>query len=131
MERIPGVELDKVWEDLPGRARAQVVQRLAQYDAALATCNFPMYGSLYYANDLLDALPSQMVRLDNSIHAGPNTQFAIGPTTNRAYFDDLRAEADPNLGPCRLFTILESQDLTEFLKGPILTNTFNLEQTGN
>jgi hypothetical protein len=55
-----------------------------------------------YANDLPDAQRSQIVQLDVSIHAERGTQFAIGPTTNRAYFDDLRVEVDPGLGPCKL-----------------------------
>ena len=104
MERSPGVELSKVWEDMPGRTRVKVVQKLTQYDAAFATCGLSMYGSLYYASDLPDAQPSQIVHLDASDYAELRTQFAIGLTTNRAYFDDLRAEVDPDLGPCKLLT---------------------------
>jgi hypothetical protein len=57
-----------------------------------------MYRSIYYASDLPDAQPSQIIQLDASIHAERGTKFAIGPTTNRAYFDDLRVEVDPDLG---------------------------------
>jgi hypothetical protein len=98
MERIVGVELDKVWEAMPGRSKVKVVQKLAQYDAAFATSGLSMYGSLYYARDVPDARPSQMV-LDG--------KFVIGPTTNRAYFDDLRGQVDPDLGPCMFLARLE------------------------
>jgi hypothetical protein len=106
MQRIPGVGLDKVWEDMSGPTRVKIIQKLAQYDVAFATCGFALYGSLYYPSDLPDVQPSQAVQLDASIHPEPRTQFAIGPTTNRAYFDDLRGEVEPDLGPCKLLTTI-------------------------
>ncbi|RMD44188.1 hypothetical protein DV735_g1027, partial [Chaetothyriales sp. CBS 134920] len=98
MERVAGVELDKVWDDMPGEKRFQVVQKLAKYDAAFATSGLSMYGSLYYADDVPDARPSQLIQ-----HGQQSAQFAIGPTTNRAYFDNLRAEVDLDLGPWSTF----------------------------
>jgi hypothetical protein len=38
MERVPGIELDKVWEDMPVRTRVKVVEKLAQYETAFVTC---------------------------------------------------------------------------------------------
>jgi hypothetical protein len=102
MERIVGVEFDKLWDDMPGRAKVKVVQQLAQYDAAFATSGLSMYGSLYYATDLPDAPPSQMV-LDGQ----QTPRFAVGPTTNRAYFDDLRSAVNPDLAPYRLLILVK------------------------
>jgi hypothetical protein len=57
---------------------------------------------VYYATDLPNVRPSQTVPDGQQV-----TQFAIGPTTNRAYFDDLRGEVDPDLGPCKLLAPIE------------------------
>ncbi|RMZ84963.1 hypothetical protein DV738_g299, partial [Chaetothyriales sp. CBS 135597] len=99
MERVSGIELDKVWDGMSGKEKFEVVQQLAQYDAAFATSNLPMYGSLYYASDVPGARPSQIIQGRQRA-----TQlFAIGPTTNRAYFDDRRGEVDLDLGPWSTF----------------------------
>jgi hypothetical protein len=52
MERSAGVELGKVWDDMSGNERLEVVDTMAGYEKAFVSAKFPMYGSLYYAKDL-------------------------------------------------------------------------------
>ncbi|KAJ8113860.1 hypothetical protein OPT61_g4116 [Boeremia exigua] len=99
MERSGGVELGKVWHDMSWEQRLEVVQALVEYEKAFVSANLPMYGSLYYATDLPSPSPSQFLNSGNSSEKGK--AFVVGPTTNRAFFDQGRDLVDANRGPCR------------------------------
>ena len=99
MERSGGVELGKIWQDMPWEERLEVVRTLVGYEKAFVSPNLPMHGSLYYAKDLPSPSPSQFLDSVNSIDKGE--AFAVGPTTNRAFFDQGRDSVETNRGPCK------------------------------
>lgn len=99
MERSDGLELSKVWDCMPGSNKFQIVRRLVEFEKALTSSHFPMYGSLYYANDLPEVRPNQLVDI-GSKEVTMHSVFVVGPTTNRTFFDDGRDAVDMNRGPC-------------------------------
>lgn len=99
MERSGGVELSKIWQDIPWEERLELVRTLVGYEKAFVSANFPMYGSLYYAKDLPSPSPSQFIDPFSSIDNGK--AFVVGPTTNRAFFDQGRDSVEVNRGPCK------------------------------
>ena len=101
MERSGGVELGKIWDDLPGPEKYQITKKLVGFEKAFVSANFPMYGSLYYAKDLPGALSNQHTILESSENKAASSVFAIGPSTNRTFFDDGRDTVNPDLGPCK------------------------------
>jgi hypothetical protein len=101
MERCCGVELQKVWGDIPDRQKAAVLQKVVSYEVAFAKSSFPMYGSLYYASDLTTAQTEQYLNTDLSpMKDRRPAMFAVGPTTNREFFDHGRADVSAYRGPC-------------------------------
>ncbi|KAJ5972391.1 Aminoglycoside phosphotransferase [Penicillium vulpinum] len=88
MEKSPGVELSKMWDDISGPEKLQIVQQLVEFEKALVSTRFPIYGSLYYAKDLPGVQSTQMIDLGTKNNSG--LDFAVGPTTNRTFFDDGR-----------------------------------------
>ena len=98
MERSRGVELGKIWHDMPWDQRLEVVRTLAGYEKAFASANFPMYGSLYYAKDPTNPDLNPYLDLVNS--TDKEGAFVVGPTTNRAFFDQGRDSVEVNRGPC-------------------------------
>ena len=101
MERSRGIELGKIWDDLPGPDKFEIVKKLAGFEKAFVSTRFPMYGSLYHAKDLPEVLPSQLVDLDSKMDDTVYSVFAVGPTTNRTFFDDGRDAVDVDRGPCK------------------------------
>jgi hypothetical protein len=99
MERSAGVELGKVWDDMSGGERLEVVDTLAGYEKAFVSAKFPMCGSLYYAKDLPSPSSSQFLSSVGS--ADEEKAFVVGPTTNRAFFDQGRDSVKVNRGPCK------------------------------
>jgi hypothetical protein len=99
MERSEGVELGKIWNDIPWEERLEVVRTLVGYEKAFVSANLPMYGSLYYAKDLPSPSPSQYLDTVSSIDE--EVAFVVGPTTNRAFFDQKRDSVEVNRGPCK------------------------------
>ncbi|KAE8151530.1 phosphotransferase enzyme family protein [Aspergillus avenaceus] len=98
MERSRGLELSKLWDQLPGSEKFQIVRQLVGFEKALTSSPFPMYGSLYYAKDLRNVRPNQLLDIE-SRRDSIDSIFAVGPTTNRTFFDDGRDAVDVNRGP--------------------------------
>lgn len=99
MERSEGVELGKIWHDVPWEEKLEIVRTLVGYEKAFVSASFPMYGSLYHAKDLPSPSPSQFLDSVNSI--GKEEAFVVGPTTNRAFFDQGRDSVEVDRGPCK------------------------------
>ncbi|KGO76261.1 Aminoglycoside phosphotransferase [Penicillium italicum] len=98
MERSRGVELSKLWDDIPGPDKLQIVRQLVVFEKALVSTRFPMYGSIYYADNLRNPHPNQMIELGRKKDS-VGAAFAVGPTTNRTFFDDGRNAVDVHRGP--------------------------------
>lgn len=84
MEKVRGVQLSSVWEDLHLLKKSKIVTQLAGFDKYLVSNPLPAYGSLYYSED-----PSG------------HSKFTMGPTNNRRFFDDGRGSLDLDRGPCK------------------------------
>ncbi|KAJ6181243.1 Aminoglycoside phosphotransferase [Penicillium mononematosum] len=88
MEKAPGVELGRIWEDLKSRDKLSIVKQTAAITCTLAQSRFPYHGALYRKQDVSQ---SESFVLDD--------EFAIGPTTGPAWFDNRRAEVEVHRGP--------------------------------
>jgi hypothetical protein len=95
MEKAPGVELGQIWEDLKSRDKLSIVKQIAAITCTLARSQFPYHGALYRRQDVSQ---SESFFLDD--------EFAIGPTTGRAWFDNRRAEVEVPRGPCMCLVYL-------------------------
>ena len=91
MEKCPGIELSRVWDELSGKEKIEIVKQLAIFTARLANTKFPFYGSLYYTRDIHDV---KKIQVDGI--------FSVGPTTSRTWFDDKRGEVEIYRGPCKM-----------------------------
>lgn len=99
MEKCPGIELHKVWDTITDLQKTAIIHKLVGYEAGFASSTLPMYGSLYYAKDLNSTKNDQCILppLEKNTRRCP--AFAIGPTTDRKFFDHGRAGATANQGP--------------------------------
>lgn len=100
MKKSQGVELGKLWDDIPGPDKLRIVQQLVIFEKALTSTRFPMYGSLYYADNLPNIHSNQMIEFEGKKNT-VSVNFAVGPTTNRTFFDDGRNAVDVDRGPCK------------------------------
>jgi hypothetical protein len=90
MEKCPGMELGRLWDDLSAKQRIDIVRQLATFSARLSKARFAYYGSLYDAKDIPDAISTKV-----------DDTFSVGATTSRTWFNDRRGEVDINRGPCK------------------------------
>ncbi|KAF2433877.1 hypothetical protein EJ08DRAFT_668550 [Tothia fuscella] len=99
MEKAPGIQLSKLWDELQGNKKYGIIQQLVGFEKALATAKLPAYGSLYYSDDLLES--TSAIALPVMDVNGSTKSFSIGPTNNRKYFDDGRGTLELDRGPWR------------------------------
>jgi hypothetical protein len=98
MERVPGHQLCDVWPTMSEAQRFKLVKNVVEIEAKLGKAQFSSYGSLYYRNDHPQAsLLGQLTKLNDS---GDSSRFAIGPVTQRAFWDGEKQYLDINRGPC-------------------------------
>ncbi|KGO74684.1 Aminoglycoside phosphotransferase [Penicillium italicum] len=88
MEKAGGIELGRVWDDLKPNDKLAIVKQIAHITCNLAQFRFPHYGALYRRDDI-ELFESKAIDDD----------FAVGPTVNRAWFDNGRGEVDVYRGP--------------------------------
>lgn len=113
MEKVPGRPLSEYWQSMAGKDRAKIAKQLAEYDCRLALAAFPMYGSLYYA-DQVPQKPGSSVPQEAVLK-----EFVVGPSTARTLFDDGRADVNPDCGPCK------SQPSLPSLNSPASVNKYS------
>lgn len=94
MEKCRGIELGRLWDDLSGKQKVDIVRQLATFSAQLSKARFSHYGSLYYSKDIPEIRGTEV-----------DSTFSVGPTTGRTWFDDKRGEIDIHRGPCKIPTL--------------------------
>ena len=100
MEKMPGVELEKLWEDITGREKYEIVKQVVGFEKIFASTRFGSYGSLYYAQDVSNVAANEILFTNEDGLEMQSSQFAIGPTNNRMFFDEGRGTIHIDRGPC-------------------------------
>ncbi|GAT25167.1 phosphotransferase enzyme family protein [Aspergillus luchuensis] len=86
MEKVGGIQLNKVWPRMNIKQRFELVKTIARYQKAWMSKSFIQYGSLYYSKDLQSNSGCILVNEDGSRFK--DDRFAIGPSTGRGFLDD-------------------------------------------
>jgi len=101
MEKAPGIQLFKVWDDITEADRLKLIKDLTQLEKQFAEIRFPAYGSLYFRHSI--AKSRERILLDSSID--PAGLFCVGPACGPAWTDGISpADIEPDIdaGPCKL-----------------------------
>lgn len=120
MEKVPGIELESVWEDITGRQKYEIVRQLVGFEKSFAATRFTAFGSLYYAVDVPKVSGDETLCVTEHGTEIKCSQFAIGPSNNRKFFDDGRGTVSVNRGPCRNYFLsfqVNPISLTNLLEG--------------
>ncbi|PWY91704.1 phosphotransferase enzyme family protein [Aspergillus sclerotioniger CBS 115572] len=95
MERVEGHQLSEVWDAMSEAQRFGLVKSLVQIEQKLVDMKFALHGSLYYkgtcchGRNVVDPTePAKEVISD----------FVIGPTTQRSFWEDEKGELDIDRG---------------------------------
>ncbi|KKK25699.1 hypothetical protein P175DRAFT_0491405 [Aspergillus ochraceoroseus IBT 24754] len=80
MEKVPGVQVFKKWDEMGEPNRISLIKRLTQWERELSEIWFPAYGNLYYKSALSEM---ETVPLDSSID--PAGEFCIGPSCDPSW----------------------------------------------
>lgn len=101
MQKAPGIQLFKVWDDITEVDRLNLIKGLTQLENQFAAIRFPAYGSLYFRHSISKAM--ERILLDSSVD--PTGLFCVGPACGPAWTNDISpADIQPDIdaGPCEL-----------------------------
>ncbi|MCJ1364717.1 hypothetical protein MMC16_003833 [Acarospora aff. strigata] len=88
MEKPPGIQLFKVWDQITEIGRLELIKSLTQFQHQLAAIHSPAYGSLYFRRSITK--PSARILLDTSMESAG--LFCVGPAA-LAYSYAIRGRA--------------------------------------
>lgn len=100
MEKAPGIQLFKVWDDIKEFDRLKLIKGLTQLESQFAAIRFPAYGSLYFRQSISKA--SERIFLDPLVD--PTGSFCVGPACGPAWTDGVSPDdiqPDIDAGPCK------------------------------
>ncbi|CAK1356462.1 unnamed protein product [Cercospora beticola] len=81
MEKAPGVQLSKVWANMPDYDHFVFIKNLCALESELAAIDFPAHGSLYLRESLKSSDSSVLLKPS----ADPDGRFCIGPSCDPAW----------------------------------------------
>jgi hypothetical protein len=99
MEKAPGVQLFKAWDDMSDADQFHFVLKLTELEGQIAKIRFPANGSLYLRESMGNS--DAFVNLDSEID--PSGQFCIGPSCERGWHPQgttTSLQSCFNRGPC-------------------------------
>ncbi|KAM5438425.1 hypothetical protein MferCBS31731_005002 [Microsporum ferrugineum] len=99
MEKQPGIVLSDVWGEITGKQKARVVQQIAEIEITLASAKFTKYGAIYYKQDLPASDNNIPLYINNTGDEVLSSDFEIGPTNHRSFFDFGKGQLDIDRGP--------------------------------
>jgi aminoglycoside phosphotransferase (APT) family kinase protein len=107
MEKVDGVPLDRVWDDMTFNAKTKFTVAFAGYMKQLRELQFPLFGSIYFV-DIWNQVGYTPIRLANdhppsskalSGDIGINDSFVIGRIVATRFFRDKRLLLHTHRGP--------------------------------
>ncbi len=128
MEKAPGIQLFKVWDDITKADRLSLIKGLTHLESQFAAMRFPAYGNLYFRHSILKA--SERIPLDSSVD--PTGSFCVGPACGPAWTDGISpADIQPDIdaGPCKshrrfaCYVLIVTDDRANSFKIRIRTDT--------
>ncbi|GES66750.1 aminoglycoside phosphotransferase [Aspergillus terreus] len=97
MERVPGVQIFKKWDEMGESNRISIIKRLTQWERELTGIRFPAFGSLYHKSSLRGSLGEHdWISLDPSVD--PEGLYCIGPSCDSAW--TMQHSPSVHCGPC-------------------------------
>lgn len=100
MEKVQGIELERVWPSMKTEDRLDIVQEIAKYQNHWTSVSFKKYGGLYYSENIMPSSDNEILYTDADGADVRNPRFSIGPSTGRELIDNGRASVDFDRGPC-------------------------------
>ena len=100
MEKVKGIQLAKVWDDMSVLDRVRLAGRLSEIQSHWGGCRFDQCGSLYLARGGDASAPASFTYPRHEHRT--DARFTVGPTTGRRFNADGRVGISFDRGPCEL-----------------------------
>ena len=101
MERVRGCQLSDVWDTVSETQRFGLVKSLVEIETRLAKTVFTKHGSICYKSIYPCGGNIVGPSYSSSSKQEATAKFAIGPTTERSFWENEKRELDIDRGPCK------------------------------
>jgi hypothetical protein len=103
MEKVPGIQLERLWGSMKIEDRFKIVRTLARHQKTWMSASFRQVGSLYYSRDI-EKQGTGYIYIDSDGREVRDTLFTVGPSVGRDFFDNGRSAVEFDTGPCKTDT---------------------------
>ncbi|KZT10409.1 uncharacterized protein LAESUDRAFT_644782 [Laetiporus sulphureus 93-53] len=138
MEKVHGVELEKLWPEMRGAENKTVVEQLMEIQKKFMTFRFSHYGSLFFKEDVVGYPHTTDIFAEPTAHPDVPSKYAIGPCVSWDLWRGERQRVDVDRGPWKDaysyiagFVKCEKQWLARFAKPRDPSDPFYLDPEDN
>jgi hypothetical protein len=108
MEKAAGVPLSEIWSTMQLPQKLKILLAMTTLLKRCAGVTFSHYGSLYYATDVRPPADCHYVKNGEVVQG---SEYVVGPTTARDWFDAGRSSLNAQRGPCTCRDVVVSMTL--------------------
>lgn len=101
MEKMAGVQLSEVWDNMKIADKMQLRLNLALYQDVWLSISFRQFGGLYYRQDMESRPPDNYLYTNREGEKVHDSRFTVGPMTGRDWSDCRRETLKCDRGPCK------------------------------
>ncbi len=102
MEKAEGGELHHRWDAFRSRPAASIMDEVLRFENTFATRKFSQIGSLYYKEDVEEALQARpLYAADSGTPDDAEDKYRIGPLVDWDVWRGARSSLNVNRGPCQ------------------------------
>ncbi|KAH7381551.1 kinase-like domain-containing protein [Pyrenochaeta sp. MPI-SDFR-AT-0127] len=100
MEEAKGVQLSSLWNDMEIGDQAKIVKSLIEIDAKFLAISLDRFGAIFYTSDMPNCAPAEIRgQVSPAIKEHVRHRFVVGPTVEREFWEDERAQMALDRGP--------------------------------
>ncbi|KAH8726640.1 kinase-like domain-containing protein [Phaeosphaeriaceae sp. PMI808] len=97
-----GVQLSSLWNDMEIDDQAKIVKSLIEIDAKFLAISLDRFGAIFYAKDIPNCAPAEIRgQVSPAVKEDVRRRFVIGPTVEREFWEEERAQMALDRGPCK------------------------------
>ncbi|KAF2476201.1 kinase-like protein [Lindgomyces ingoldianus] len=118
MEEARGTQLSEVWDTMDLKDQLAIVTELVTIDQKFLSTPLNRHGALYYKKDSFPGCETAQVTASvmESLRTDVAKRFVIGPTVEREFWENQRANMAIDRGPCMELTFTEGTSAREYVE---------------
>lgn len=100
MKKVSDIKLEKLWEDITGQQKYEIVKQLVKIEKSFTATRFTSFESLYYTENVLKVFDNEILCVNEDETEMQCSSFIIDFMNNQMFFNERCETVHVNWEPC-------------------------------